>query len=192
MADSGTHRLDELRARVAALRGPGIVAARSLELTLSDGSVALVDDDAPEYVLARLWRRNPQGYAVRTENRRTVFMHRIIIGALDGLFVDHVNGDTLDNRRSNLRLATKSQNGANSRKRVRTMSRFKGVIWNRRFSSWSVQIKHEGRATVVGPFPSQEQAAIAYDDLARKLHGEFACLNFPHRGERSALTGEVR
>lgn len=100
---------------------------------------------------------------------RHIYMHRQIIGAPIGIQVDHKNGNTLDNRRSNLRLATNGQNRANSKPSAR--SGFKGVYkhWNR----WRAGIRHNKKLKWLGVFESPEMAHEAYKKAASKLHGQF-------------------
>lgn len=108
-----------------------------------------------------------------------VLLHRFIVGAPDGLEVDHKNGDGLDCRRSNLRLATRTQNAANRSKQWGTVSRFKGVYLNRKTGKWQAQIwceKKQFRGRIV---ETEEEAARDYDRLAVIHAGEFASLNFP-------------
>ena len=102
------------------------------------------------------------------------------MNAPKGLLVDHENGDTLDNRRANLRLATHYQNTCNRRKiKSKTSSRFIGLYFEKRSSRWVTAIKNHGKKIYLGRFKSEIDAAHAYDEAAKKYHGEFAHLNFP-------------
>jgi hypothetical protein len=96
-----------------------------------------------------------------------------------GLLVDHRNTNGLDNRRSNLRLATYSQNNCNKAKRKNTSSRYVGVCFNKQLKRWGAYIKPQGKKIFLGYFDNEIDAAHAYDAAARKYHGEFARLNFP-------------
>jgi hypothetical protein len=161
-------------------------------IPLTNGGDAIVDDaDYP--VLARHkwhWITSGHGhhggrYASRmTQNAATgkwkrLLMHRVIIAAPDGVKVDHRNRDSLDNQRENLRLATNSQNAANSVHRP-NRSGYRGVYLTQgRY--WYVFIA----GTYLGTFPDAESAARAYDDAARERFGEFARVNFPLHGEQS-------
>jgi hypothetical protein len=98
--------------------------------------------------------------------------------------VDHANGDSLDNRSQNLRIATKAQNAMNS-KAIGSCG-FKGVS-KTASGKYSAKITANWRSEYMGLFESAEDAARAYDAAARRLHGQFARLNFPNPGERSAL-----
>lgn len=118
--------------------------------------------------------------------RRTIQMHRLIMGVVDKgreVQVDHINHNGLDNRRSNLRLATHSENLRNQGPR-RPMSRYKGVKFDRRINAWIATISVDGAQKRLGPFNTEKIAARAYDVAALEHYGEFAFLNFPEEVER--------
>lgn len=113
-------------------------------------------------------------------------MHRLILGLAPGQVGDHRNGNGLDNRRENLRMATYSQNNQNARPSSKKASPFKGVsIRCNRFGGrykarpWAAEIHVDGRKIGLGSFPDEVSAAKAYDVAAREHFGEFAKLNFP-------------
>lgn len=156
------------------------------------GRVALVDDE--DYMLVseyrwRIWEaaaRPGHGasgpYAVanyyKANGRRSVIkMHKLLTGNVQ---TDHVNGNGLDNRRENLRKATGSQNGAN--RKGWGKSNFLGVDWQSDAGKWRARVKKFGVRRSLGLFATEEAAALAYDEAAREIHGEFARLNFPTRG----------
>jgi hypothetical protein len=128
-------------------------------------------------------------YAVRFINRpgqNTMIssLHREIMEQPKGLLVDHKNLNTLDNRRTNLRLATRSQNQFNRQKnKTKTLSRFIGVCLDKRRKKWFAYIKYETKRTWLGTFDNEIDAAKAYDMASKKYHGDFARLNFPERSE---------
>jgi hypothetical protein len=107
-----------------------------------------------------------------------ILMHRQLIKAPEGYVIDHINGNGLDNRRANLRLATVAQNAWNSRKR-NPRSGYKGVCFASDKCMWRAAIVCHGRRIHLGYFHSKIDAAKAYDSAAKKYYGEFAKPNFP-------------
>lgn len=110
---------------------------------------------------------------------QTILMHRLITGAAPGQEVDHVNRDGLDNRRANLRVATRSQQIANQDIRLDNTSGYRGVSWRRDSRRWQAQLTVNGKWRGLGCYDDPEDAARAYDAAAREHFGEFAVLNFP-------------
>ena len=106
-------------------------------------------------------------------------MHRLIIGTPDGRATDHKDSDGLNNQRVNLRICDPSQNSSNAVIRSDNTSGFKGVSWRKNRRKWLAQIQHDHRVIHIGQFSTALEAAIAYDEAARKLHGEFARTNLP-------------
>lgn len=153
----------------------------SKTIPLSRGLVAVVDDGDYESLSAHKWSAVPHGYcfyAMRSEgvrpHRRTVYMHRAILGAPRGVQVDHVDGDGLDNRRGNLRAATQSQNNLNRRIGKNNRSGYKGVLWFPRTGRWQAVIKVNRSRRHLGYFSTPKEAHEAYCAAAKELHGEFA------------------
>ena len=113
---------------------------------------------------------------------KMVSIHRQIMDFPEGRIVDHKDNNTLDNRRSNLRLATYSQNAFNRAKvKTKTSSRYIGVYFEKTTGRWTVKIRTgRGKRLWLGRYDSEIDAAKAYDKAAKKYHGEFAKLNFQH------------
>lgn len=153
------------------------------EITLTRGLVALVDEDDMEMVGAQRWYarppsgRNKRWYAYRREGGRMVYLHRAVLGAQRGSEVDHINGDGLDCRRANLRVATRSQNEANKPKAGATSSRYKGVTFARKAGQWRASLMVNKRRRHLGYFDDEAAAARAYDAAALSTWGPFARLN---------------
>ena len=157
------------------------------KIPLSEGKFTIVDPPDFYRLNAFDWLcsgRDDNLYAarvIRTQSGRlnTILMHREILPAPPGLLVDHRNTDSLDNRRSNLRLATPSQNSCNSRRdKSNTYSRYRGVSFSKRKGKWFATIRVNGKRLWLGYFDNELDAARAYDEAAKKYHGEFARLNF--------------
>jgi hypothetical protein len=115
-------------------------------------------------------------YAATVINGKSVAMHRMLMSPPRGMLVDHIDGNGLNNCRSNLRLCTRKQNRRNTRPQHKS-SRFLGVI--RRGYRYLAKITHNGRTQHLGTFTNEIEAARARDRKARELFGEFAWLNFP-------------
>lgn len=168
------------------------------KIPLTPSGFAIVDDEAYERLAKFKWHSNGR-YATRGKYlgktpdgkyaHTTVKMHREILDAPAGIEVDHINHDRLDNRRCNLRLATRKQNMANSPLNKKNTSGYKGVTYSpttvgnagrsryRVSSPWMARIGYEGKRIFIGIYKTKEQAAKAYNDKAIELFGEFANLN---------------
>lgn len=147
------------------------------EIQLTQGKVAIVDSEDSVELSKYKWYFASAGYACRRKDGVIVYMHREITGALRGEVVDHINHDTLDNRRSNLRRCTQSQNMANARIVKPTSSGYKGVGWFPRDQKWRARICVNGKGCHLGLFDSAEDAARMYNFWARDIFGEHALLN---------------
>lgn len=149
-------------------------------VTVMHGFILLSDED--RHLLSHKWRIiRPDGkkaYVSTEINGATAYIHRLILDAQKGQEVDHINGDGLDNRRENLRLATRSQNCAN-RKGYAPKSGFRGVYQHSNGEGWQVKLSVDGKHIGGGSFSCPEAAARRYDDLAALHFGDFAILNFP-------------
>lgn len=155
------------------------------EIPLSRGLLAVVDDADYERVIAAApWSASVKpgtAYALRGVRRpdgrwTTIRLHNFLTG---WPFVDHINGNGLDNRRCNLRPADKTTNGQNRTRTCANTSGYKGVTWHKQGRKWAAQLQATGRRIHLGLFDSKIAAALAYDDAARRHFGEFARLNFP-------------
>jgi len=158
-------------------------------IPLSQDQVAIVDQNDYGNLIKYKWHvvkiKGKYFYAVRHERigecqisslRKNVFMHRQVMNISGDILIDHKNGYGLDNRRENLRLATRQQNMFNSNP-IGGSSRHKGVSWHKRKKKWIVHIGYNAKLIHLGYFDSEEEAALAYNEAAVKYHGEFARLN---------------
>lgn len=165
------------------------------EVPLTRGMVALVDDEDFELVSGFHWHSTRGNglsrnvwYAgacvskarARQIGRRHVSMHRLIMG-FPKHQVDHIDGDGLNNQRSNLRPANNSTNQMNKGKSRRNSSCFKGVSWRSSSRKWQASICKNKKQKYLGEFRTALSAALSYDDAATRLFGEFARINFPER-----------
>ncbi len=148
-------------------------------IVLSATRFTRVDESDYRWLSVFAWRVR-EGYVIRSSD--DLRMHRVIMDAKPGQIVDHINGDPLDNRRSNLRICTQQGNQWNRRKTKNpTSSKFKGVWFAKNHAHtarpWRAQIK-VGKVRYLGSFATEIEAAQAYDRAATEHFGEFACLNF--------------
>lgn len=151
------------------------------EIPLTQGLVAAVDDEDFPRLSDSKWhaaRSSGRGIYAKTHLSRNklLYMHRVILCALPGEFVDHINHDTLDNRRSNLRLCTAAGSARNTIHKLGN-SGFRGV--RAAGGRFRAVIRFNGDLIHLGLFGNPVDAAVARDAAARRLHGEFAILNFP-------------
>lgn len=146
---------------------------------LTKGYVAMVDANDLPMLRKVKWsaQRQPYGH-VYAMNRKFRGMHRYLMGVPKNVFMDHINGNGLDNRRDNLRVATNSENTRNSRKRIHSgTSKYKGV--QNEGANWAARITLDGTSQLIGRYQNEIDAAMAYDACAVAFYGEFACLNIP-------------
>lgn len=153
------------------------------KIRLTKEKYALVDDVDFDHINQFRWyagTRHGCWYASRkskTPPHKMVWMHREIIETPSGLQTDHINRNGLDNRRSNLRICTASQNQCNRKIQRNNTSGFKGVSFHKHAAKWQAHLSMDGVNYHLGLFNTPEEAAHAYDETAQKLHGEFARLN---------------
>lgn len=146
---------------------------------LTKGYVATIDRSDIEILKGRRWSaltspRRTAVYACRVEMEKMLLLHREIIGATAGSEVDHIDGDGLNCRRSNLRFCTRSQNIQNGPVRSDNRAGLKGAIWDTRAGKWRSEINRGGRRQWLGTFDTAEEAHAAYLEAAVAEYGEFA------------------
>jgi len=153
------------------------------EIQLTQGKVALVDDEDYDWLNQWKWFAHKEGnnwYVRRKYKGKMLRMHRVILGLTqeNDIEVDHINRIGSDNRRDNLRICNHSQNMKNYSKKKETSSQYKGVTWVKNRKKWQVSIKANGKNIWLGYFLFEELAALAYDFAALKYHREFAHFNY--------------
>lgn len=152
-------------------------------ISLTQNKFALVDDEDYDFLMQYNWYlhiSDGKEYAARSikiPKRKIIYMHRFIITVSDKSYVDHIDGDGLNNKRSNLREVSNAQNQMNTKSRNGTTSQYKGVSWNKKCGSWVAFIRIKKIHTYIGKFQIEEDAAKAYNHRAQKEFGEFARLN---------------
>lgn len=162
------------------------------ELELNHGVVTLIDDDDYENIKAYRWYIKPfhgvaRAYVFRKTARSehpfrkqsSIQLHRQIMGLTigDSRIVDHINGNSLDNRKCNLRIGTRQQNNWSARLRCDSSTGYKGVHFKKQKQKYQAYIRHNGRVKHLGFYTLKEEAAEAYNNKAKELFGAFAYLN---------------
>jgi len=160
-----------------------IMQSGVVEVKLTQGLVTIIDAEDLELVSQFKWyaRRDAHtNYAVRGRGKSRLILHRFLLNAPDELQVDHRNHNGLDNRRVNLRLCTRSQNGGNRQKPKGCSSEYKGVskFHDGRAKPWNT-VMTVGNKRHTRSFSTEIEAALWYDEMAKEHYGEFANLNFP-------------
>lgn len=163
---------------------PGVIVTHN-------GTEIYVDEDDMELALSVVWHLTtptPTGvvYARTGAFSGSIFLHNLILPPKTGLTTDHKDQNGLNNRRSNLRYATKSQQSTNRRRKWTSSSAYRGVSWNERSKKWQVILQVEGSLRRFGMYAGEIEAARVADKVARELYGEFAKLNFPGEHEDPA------
>lgn len=155
-----------------------------IQIELTRGFVTLIDDEDAHLVTPHKWYSHLSGGINYAERRPShagpiLKLHNVLLRPPTGFIVDHADGDGLNNRRSNLRLASALDNGRNKKKRDGTTSPYKGVSWNTQKRRWVGRIYINGKHLHLGYFFDAVEAANAYDFIAAQCFGPFARLNFP-------------
>jgi len=149
------------------------------EIPLTQGKVALVDDEDYEWLSQWKWSYcKKEGYATRLCNRKRFYMHRVIMNTPTGMETDHKDRNGLNNKRDNLRICTVSQNHVNQPPSKINKTGYKGITFDKSSEKWRAQIKVNGKHITLGRYTTPEDAARVYDNAAFEYYGEFAYLNF--------------
>ncbi len=161
-------------------------------IAIIEGYEVLLDDSDYDRVVTRKWYKNKSkedhglfylDTSIKNENGKwkNVSLQRFIMNCTDGknVCVDHINGNTLDNRKQNLRVCSRTDNTRNMKLSKRNTTGYKGVAFYKRDSRWVARITVNRNRIHIGYYITPEEAAIAYDENAIRYFGEFARLNFP-------------
>lgn len=159
----------------------------AVSVKLTKGMTAVVSD-VDQDLAKHKWTARHCGnvyYAYHRVGGRAIDLHRVVLERKigrplqQGEWTDHANCNSLDNRRSNLRVSTRSQNAHNQPKKqsASCTSQFKGVCYNKSLDKWEVEIRCSGKRHRLGYYDSETKAALAYNEKAIELLGEFAHLN---------------
>lgn len=148
------------------------------EIPLTRGKVALVDDEDYERIAKHKWYADSRGYAKRTDTgtkenryRKLLLMHREIMNPPKDMHIDHINGNTGDNRKENLRVCTRSQNKHNGKAQRNNRFGHRGVSLC--YGKWYAKIRMNGKLIYIGHYLTKEEAIKAYNDFEYKMFGEF-------------------
>lgn len=135
------------------------------KIQLTKGKISLIDDEDFERVSKNKWSYHHTGYVVR--GKPQISLHRFVMNAKKGEFIDHINRNRLDNRKSNLRLATMRQNQYNSVYKD-------GIHWRGDREAWIVRMKVNGKSKYIGYFKNKKEAEVARKEASIKYHGKFS------------------
>ena len=152
-----------------------------MELIIHGFSV-VIDDEDKNAISNYNWQVNDYSseriyfYVYKRENqnkRKKIYLHRFIMKAVGGNIVDHINGNTLDCRKINMRITDRTGNARNSRIGKNNISGYKGVSWAKNARKWRVRIMFENKYKHIGYFETKEEAYSSYCESSKKYHGEF-------------------
>lgn len=162
-----------------------------MEIQLTRGLFSVVDDNASPEITSKKWyaehgnKENTKFYAAGYEKingkKTKIYLHRVITKAKKGEFVDHINGDTLDNRSENLRICNASENQMNRCINSKSFSGVRGISFEEKSQKWTARIKVKGKSIWLGRFMTKEAAMFAYSNAARDYFGPFCPLEISEK-----------
>ena len=155
----------------------------------SNGREFIFDKEDLDFFQNTICTVDDRGYV--TTNRKKSLISHVLLGVGNDVVVDHINGNPFDNRRANLRIASKIQNHWNYRLSDRNTTGYKGIYKDKQADKYHARICENGKRHYLGVYNSPKEAALAYDVAARKYHGAFATLNFPDTKEQGCRSREV-
>lgn len=150
------------------------------KIPLANGQFAIVDDEDFELLNQYVWHGHKSGGSeVHVYAVTRIRMHRVVMNCPKGMYVDHINGDTLDNRKCNLRICSTAENQQNGRSRKGT-SKYKGVHFNKKSGKWMGHFMANGKEYYCGLFDHEDDCARAVDKKRKEVCGDFATTNLWH------------
>ena len=138
------------------------------------GEPFYLDAEDYEKIKDYCWRKNSDGYIVATVNRRNLFMHRYLMDASKGVVVDHINHDTTDNRKKNMRCVSQSRNMQNAKNNRRNVDGVKGVTWDKKWGKWFSRITVNKKTLYLGNFATFDEAVAARKAAEEKYFGKYS------------------
>lgn len=163
---------------------------REVRVAVGKNHYALIDKKDLKKVMQHTWYYS-HGYAISSAKTGRVWMHRLINKTPEGFDTDHKNGNRLDNRRKNLRTASKQQNAQNRNQSGANRHGYKGVTQQKDSRKYEASIKFNQKSIYLGSFETVEEAASAYNVAARKYFGEYAALNQIKPPKRKRLLSDL-
>jgi len=146
-------------------------------ILLKSGQEVYIDEEDYSFLSKFNWYNNGKGYALTSINGKVIRMHRLLTNCDKNQEVDHINGNTLDNRKNNLRVCSHKENSRNVKIPSHNTTGYKGVSFNKRKNKYRAYIKYNQKQIHLGYFTDKLQAALSYNEKAIELFGEFAKLN---------------
>lgn len=153
---------------------------QTFRFNVPSGQEVVVDASQKEFVRSRKWyatgpkhKQYISCFLYKDGKQKSVSLHRALMGSPDGMQVDHINGNPLDNRLCNLRIAKRAENMWNMGRNSKNTSGYKGVSWMATNNKWQVKIRVNGERKWLGLFDTAEEGYAVYCEAARKYHGDF-------------------
>lgn len=134
----------------------------------------IIDSKDYEFISIRNWYINESGYVISWMDKKHIRLHRLIINPNDGFDIDHINGNTLDNRRKNLRICTRQQNSMNQKNHSNNTSGKSGVTFNKKSKKWCVSIGYKYKRIFIGYYKTKDEAINARMKAEKEYYGEYA------------------